>query len=159
MRQTGGMRGLCSLVISLAILAGLARSAEAQTGAQAFLDALYRPYLTEGFAGQSLDRPEQYFSPAVAQAITRDAREAARREEPPVLNGDPFIDAQDWDVRDLVVSASEIEPGRRATGTVTFRNQGTPRRLTVDLVMTPAGWRIDDIHKADSSLRTYLKVR
>ena len=85
------------------------------------------------------------------------AREAARRKEVPTLNGDPFVDAQDWEISNLAVSART--DGATATGQVTFVNAGTPVRLTLALVLTPAGWRISDIRAPSGSLRALYKLR
>jgi hypothetical protein len=124
--------------------------------ARAFLDGIYRPYLAKAYPGQSLDQPERFFAPPLARAIERDRREAAWRKQAPTLDGDPFVDAQDWDIRDLTVLATES--GTRAAGVVTFKNQNTAHRITLDLVMTPSGWRIDDIRTSRTSLRHFLKV-
>jgi hypothetical protein len=124
--------------------------------ARGFLDGIYRPYLAKAYPGQTLDQPDRFFSPPLARAIERDRREAAKRKEVPTLDGDPFVDAQDWAISDLAVTATENGP--RATGVVTFKNQGAPSRVTVDLVMTPAGWRIDDIRTSQTSLRKLFKL-
>lgn len=124
--------------------------------ARAFLDGIYRPYLAKAYPGQTLDQPDRFFSPPLARAIERDRREAAKRKEVPTLDGDPFVDAQDWAISDLAVTATENGP--RATGVVTFKNQGTPSKVTIDMVMTPAGWRIDDIRTSQTSLRKLFKL-
>ena len=96
---------------------------------------------------------------ARAEGCCADATAAARRREVPLLNGDPFVCAQDWEIGRLAVSVSTA--GAKTTGVVTFDMMGKPRRVTLDLVQTPAGWRIADIVCSNdpTSLRALYKLR
>lgn len=127
--------------------------------AQAFLEATYRPYLDRRYPGQNYDEPGRFFAPDLAHAMKADAAAAARRREVPLLNGDPFVCAQDWEIGKLTVSVSTA--GTHTTGIVTFDMMGKPRRVTLDLVETPAGWRIADIvcSSDPTSLRALYKLR
>ncbi len=127
--------------------------------AQAFLDAIYKPYLNRNFSGQNYDEPGRFFASDLAHAMKADATAAARRREVPLLNGDPFVCAQDWEISRLAVSVSTA--GTRTTGVVTFEMMGKPRRVTLDLVQTPAGWRIADVACSSdpTSLRALYKLR
>ncbi len=126
--------------------------------AQAFLDAIYKPYLDRNYPGQNYDDPGRFFAPDLARAMKADAAAAARRREVPLLDGDPFVCAQDWEIGRLAVSVSTAA---RTTGIVTFDMLGKPRRVTLDLVQTPAGWRIADIVCSNdpTSLRALYKLR
>jgi hypothetical protein len=84
-------------------------------------------------------------------------RLAKQYRQPPTLDGDPFVDAQEWQISDLVVRASGSSDS--ATGVVSFANFGKPKRLAIDLVRTPAGWRIADIAGSSGSLRMLYKVK
>lgn len=130
-----------------------------QPSAQAFLEAIYRPYLDRNFSGQNYDEPGRFFAPDLARAMKADATAAARRREVPLLDGDPFVCAQDWEIGKLAVSVSAA--GSRTTGVVTFDMLGKPRRVTLDLVQTPAGWRIADVVCSNdpTSLRALYKLR
>ncbi len=125
--------------------------------AQAFLQAIYEPYLKAGFKGQPYADAARFFAPDLARAMSRDMQAAKQRGQPPTLNGDPFIDAQDWQVSNLVVRVSGT--GDSATGVVSFTNLGKPKRLAIDLARTDAGWRIADIAGSSGSLRALYKVR
>ena len=138
------------------MLCAVSADAGAQTTPQAFLERLYRPYLAADFKGQSYTSVDQFFVPDLARAIERDMREAARRKEVPTLDGDPFVDAQDWEITKLSISAT-ID-GTKATGRVGFDNLGKPVRLTIDLLQTTAGWRIADIEAPSGSLRALYKL-
>ena len=131
--------------------------AMAQATAQAFVENLYRPYLKAGFQGQPYDDTARFFVPALAQAIDRDNREAKRRNEVPTLNGDPFVDAQDWEISKLSVDVTAS--GDAATARVSFQNFGEAKRVLLELVKTPAGWRIADIKAPSGSLKALYKPR
>jgi hypothetical protein len=139
-----------------ALLCALPFDAAAQATPQAFLEEIYKPYLAHDFKGQSYTQVNRFFAPDLARAIERDVREAQRRMEVPALDGDPFIDAQDWDITKLSISA-KVE-GTKATAFVGFENLGKPVRLTVDLIQTPVGWRIADIEAPSGSLRALYKL-
>jgi hypothetical protein len=70
----------------------------------------------------------------------------------PELDGDPFVDAQDWEITGLGLKVT-MNGAARATATVTFRNFGEPRTVTHELVKTASGWRIADIKMKERSLR------
>ncbi len=141
------------------LLAGLALPAAAQTvSPQAFLKAIYQPYLVKGYNGAAYPRTDLYFAPALAKAIDQDMADAKRRGEPPTLNGDPFIDAQEWEIANLRIYVS-MPSDSTAVGAVAFTNFGKPVKLTVDLVQTLKGWRIADIQAPSGSLKDLYKLR
>src|SRR5260370_450885 len=128
-----------SLVVALPGVAG----AQQQTP-QGFLQALYDPYLKRDFKGQPYWETARFFAPDLARAMDRDMRQAKQQKQPPTLNGDPFVDAQDWQVSDLVVRASGA--GETATGVVSFANFVQPKRLAIALVLAspkPSSWERD----------------
>jgi uncharacterized protein DUF3828 len=86
----------------------------------------------------------RYFNPSLVTLIVEDQRNAARRNETPKLDGDPFVDAQDWQIPDFDVAVTDTGPGE-ATATVKFVNQGEATTVALDLVTVNASWRITDI--------------
>ena len=128
-----------------------------QQAAQAFLESLYGPYRVKGFRGQPYTEAERFFVPTLAAAMQRDYQLAQRNGVPPTLNGDPFVDAQEWDVSNLSIRAAAV--GERATGVVSFVNFKEKKTLVVELVQTKAGWRIADITGAGGSLSALYKVK
>lgn len=140
----------------VAALSGSNALAQAAT-AQAFVEALYRPYLTKGFSGQPYDQTARFFVPALAQAMDRDYREAKRRNEVPTLNGDPFIDAQDWEISKLSINVTTN--GDTATAQVSFQNLGKAKRVILELAKTPVGWRIAEIKAPSGSLKALYKLK
>jgi hypothetical protein len=141
----------------LAVLLGVALVAPAPAQDPAlrrFVDGIYANYRTPDSPGTRINSRamlERYFTPSLAALIDADARAAKRRNEPPVLNGDPFIDAQDWDINGLAIELRE--QADRANATVRFSSFGEAREVRLDLLKTAAGWRIDEIHWRDGSLR------
>ena len=142
---------LCALPLGIAPF-----DAGAQTTPQAFLESIYQPYLSMDFKGQSYTHVDRFFAPDLARAIDHDMREAARLREVPTLDGDPFLDAQDWEISKLSISAKV--DGAKATALVGFENLGKPVHLSVDLIQTPVGWRIADINAPSGSLRALYKL-
>ena len=76
--------------------------------------------------------------------ITKDQTDAARRDEPPKLDGDPFVDAQDWEIAAFDIAVSDTAPGK-ASATVKFDNSGEQTTVVLDLVKIKNDWRISDI--------------
>jgi hypothetical protein len=137
---------LVGLVVGL--LAPASRAQDA--GAQAFLQSVYATYEKSDKALDigSETKAARYFVPAVAKLIARDVAESKRRQEVGRLDFDPFIAGQDWEATKIELKVVPGASADRATGTVRFTAPGEkkPTVVTLDLVKTPAGWRIADIH-------------
>lgn len=152
--ETSGRRLVLAGLVTA--LAGTDVRAQAVT-AQAFVENLYRPYLDKGFPGQPYDDAARFFVPSLAQAIDRDNREAKRRNKVPALNGDPFVDAQDWEISKLSIDVTTS--GDAATARISFQNFGETKRLLLELAKTPAGWRIAEIEAPSGSLKALYKLK
>ena len=100
----------------------------------------------------------RYFTPALARLIDADAKAAAKRGDVPALDGDPFIDAQDWEIDAFAIAVKDIGPSK-AVGTVKFKNIDKDVAVVLDLVKLKNGWRIDDIRAPSGSLRGLFKKR
>jgi len=143
------------LALALAGILALAAPALADETPQAFLTALYHRYEARHFRG--IDYADKrvllrYFEPSLVALITADQAAAKKKDEVPALDGDPFVDAQEWEITRLAV-ATRMDGPDKATATVAFRNFNEPKTLTVQLVRLKAGWRIADIAWPDGSLR------
>ena len=134
-----------------------ATDAMAQATAQAFVENLYRPYLNKSFQGQPYGDTARFFVPALAQAMDRDNREAKRRKEVPTLDGDPFVDAQDWEISKLSIDVTAN--GDAATARVSFHNFGEAKRIMLQLAKTPACWRLAEIKAPSGSLKALYKLK
>jgi hypothetical protein len=134
-----------ALVAALWAPASLARD----PGAQAFLRSVYAPYEKAARWNDlsSEAKAARYFVPALTNLIAEALADAKARKRVGRLDFDPFIGDQDWQATKIAV---KVEPGAsadRATGTARFTLEGDrePSVVTLDLVKTPAGWRIAEI--------------
>lgn len=124
-----------------------ATGAQADAAAQAFLVSLYNNYRGKNGNGIALDKEaviRRYFEPALAALIVKDRKEAENRGDVPALDGDPFVDAQDWEIAAFDVTVRDTAPDK-ASGTVTFQNFDKAVTVVLDLVKLREGWRIADI--------------
>ena len=133
---------ICAACVALA-----APAAAEDQSAHAFVSAIYATYLGKDSKGIVLDNERvirRYFAPPLATLIVKDRNEASRRNEVGALDGDPFIDGQDWQIAGLNIAVSRLAPGE-AVASATFTNMGTPKRVVLDLVKVGNGWRIAEI--------------
>ncbi len=99
----------------------------ADDSAVAFVTAIYNAYKGKDAKGHPLGDERairRYFEPSLAALIIKDQKEAAKRNEVGALDGDPFIDAQDWDIAACDIAVSDTGPGK-AAATVKFTNAGS----------------------------------
>ena len=129
----------------------------AEQAPKEFLEAIYKNYIGKNAKGLPLDKPAtmRLFTPSLRKAIDDDAKAAAKRKDVPNLDGDPFVDAQDWEIKSFDISVQDEGPDK-ARGTVKFNNEGDDKTVTLDLVKSTDGWRIDEITTADGTLRKIL---
>jgi hypothetical protein len=76
---------------------------------QAFLEAIYRNYEGKESKGFAIDKPaaiRRTFVPDLADAMIKDRAAAQKRGEVPELDGDPFVDAQDWEITGLAIKVA-----------------------------------------------------
>ena len=152
------------IIVCAAALCGAAGPARTQSAnpqstkssdgsALAFVKAIYAPYKGKNTKGLAIDTDAQlrrYFEPSLVDLISKDRKDAARHHDVPTLDGDPFIDAQDWEIKSFDVTVNDTSDGK-ATSIVKFVNVDEPVTLTLDLVFLPGAgnatnaWRIHDI--------------
>jgi|HubBroStandDraft_1064217.scaffolds.fasta_scaffold236051_2 hypothetical protein len=147
-----------SVVAGLAVaLVSLPAFAAPDTSAKVFLDAIYQQYVgnsANGAKGVPLATAKAvrgYFTVGLSSIIIEDRAAAAKRGEPPVLDGDPFIGHQDWDISNLAIDVKDS--GAKAVGTVTFMNAGKPEKVVLELLRSGKDWRIADIEWDTGTLR------
>jgi Protein of unknown function (DUF3828) len=131
----------------------------ADTSAHDFVAAIYDTYVGKNGNGVTLDTDQavkRYFEPTLAALIRKDQTDAARRDETPTLDFDPFVDAQDWDIAAFTITMTDAGPGK-AKATVKFENSGKPSQVVLDLVKIGNAWKISDIawqpHDPPNTLR------
>jgi hypothetical protein len=103
------------------------------------IEYAYAPYESDQF-------PEditELFSPTLKQLWDKSV-ERSEEMEMPIIDFDPFTNAQDYQISDLVV-ADPVIAGDEATVVVSFLNFSEPQELHFSLVRRAEGWKIDDI--------------
>jgi len=133
---------------------------QAQTDApDALLKDLYKTHAKDGsqiINGKNRTLINKYFDKNLGDLIWKDL--TTHVEEVGVIDFDLFYNAQDADIKKLIVGAPKIV-GDKATVPVTFENFGQKNTLVYSLVKERAAWKIADINygKADSLLK-YFKT-
>jgi hypothetical protein len=120
-----------------------------------FLHSIYDHYLGEKAPGVPLKthaKIRRYFESSLAALIINDEIAAAKRNEPPTLDGDPFVDAQEWHIPSIDIRIERTGDGK-AVGVVAFKNFNKPVTVTLELVKLKAAWKISDITWGDETLR------
>jgi len=134
-------------IVLIAAFGAISGARAADASARAFIATIYNAYKGKNGNGISLDSDatiRRYFEPALAALISKDQKGAAARGEAPALDGDPFVDAQDWDIQTFDIAVRDIAPNE-VSGTVSFQNLDKPTTVVLDLVKLKEGWRIADI--------------
>ena len=95
-----------------------------------------------------------YFEPGLVAMIEKDFAAAAKVDEVPTLDGDPFIDAQEWDIKSFDIRVTAGADADHATAVVKFVNY-EPKEMHVTLIRVGGQWKIYDVvsNRPDGSLR------
>jgi hypothetical protein len=144
-RRTFLFAAACSSVMPCGIVTAPAVAGDA--AATAFVTKIYDAYRGKNTQGIALDgdaKIRRYFEPSLAALIIKDENAAARRKEVPTLDGDPFVDAQDWEISTFDIAVNDVAPGK-AVATVNFKNIDRPVKIELNLVKVRNDWRIADI--------------
>jgi hypothetical protein len=152
-----------TIILGAASMAAAGPAFAADPGATAFVTAIYSAYKGKDAKGVPLENERvirRYFEPTLAAAMAKDQKAAARRNEVGLLDFDPFLDAQDWDVDAFDITVSDAATGT-AKATVKFVNQGEAMTVVLDLVQAKNDWRVYDITwlhdgKTESLRKTFL---
>jgi hypothetical protein len=95
------------------------RSPSAPTGqsAEAFLHSIYDRYVGAQDKARPIDYSDPrelryYFEPSLAGIIHQDFIRAKKADEVPTLDADPFIDAQDWDIKSFNIQVTPADGDR-----------------------------------------------
>lgn len=97
---------------------------------------------------------DKYFDKNLADLIWKDM--TTNRDEVGVIDFDIFYNAQDADIKNLVVGAAKID-GDKAIVPVTFENFKQKNEITYSLVKEKSVWKISNINygKGDSLLKYF----
>ena len=155
-------RILTGFAIALAVLPVPPAFAGGGSAAKAFLADIYQRYVgssastAKGISLNSVKTVRSYFTFGLASLIIEDRASAANRGEPPVLDGDPFIGSQDWDISNLAIEVKDTR-ALKAIGTVTFMNSGKSEQVVLELLRFGNDWRIADVVWESGTLRALYR--
>jgi hypothetical protein len=144
-------------ILAFPAFAGGKRS-NGEPAAKKFLGSIYQRYIgksSAGAAGIPLTNAQlvrSYFTWALASLILEDRAAATKEGESPVLQDDPFIGRQEWDISDLSIDVKDTG-APKTIGTVTFMNFGKPERVVLELLRSGREWRIADVEWDSGTLR------
>ncbi len=132
--------------------------------ADTFLHSIYDRYVGPQNKAPVIDYTQQhelqrYFDPSLAKIIADDSARAAKTGDVGTLDGDPFIDAQDWNISSFDIQVTPID-ANHANSVVRFDNTGQARLLRLQLVRISGLWKIHDIDYGgeQGTLRGLFKV-
>lgn len=139
-----------------ALCLGLQALASDQTSKD-FVTSIYRNYQGKDAKGIPLNSPtmRRVLTPSLMKLIDEDSKRAARRSEVGDLDGDPFVDAQDWDIKSFAIDVQDTGPDK-AIAKVGFKNFDTNATVRLALVKLNGAWRIDDFNLRAGSVRKLL---
>ena len=144
--------GVMASTVAYADAAGLtAKTPVAPTGqsAEGFLHSIYYRYVGPQDKARPIDysKPSElryYFEPSLARSIYKDFIRAKKADDVPALDADPFIDAQDWEIKSFDIQVTPVD-GDHANAVVKFNNTGEHKVLHIQLLRIAGNWRIHDI--------------
>lgn len=117
----------------------------------AVIRPLYDRYLTQGAQFPEFRDQAPWSADLWAQLEAMTARSEALNE--PILDFDPLIDAQDYQLTNLNVATEALAEGSHATVRASFANAGRPTEVVYDMVWENDGWRVDNIRASNWDLR------
>jgi hypothetical protein len=136
--------------------------------ALAFISAIYNSYTTGSKDGVRIDsgrKLRRYFEPVLAAAMDEDQEYAAKHREVGKLEWDPFIAAQDYEIKHFDVAIKDAAPGKgdRNGDVRQFRQAGDdrarPDRNQNDWRIFDITWPQDDDPAAPATLRAVFGMK
>ena len=158
------LRAVILTAASVAFACSVLPASAGDTTAKTFLNTIYREYLGKssgtgkGVALTNAKSMRGYFTVGLASLILEDRASATRHGVPPVLDADPFVGHQDWDIAEVVIEVKATD-AVKTTANVTFTNAGKPERVTLELLRSGKEWRIADIAWESGTLRGLYRRR
>ena len=126
-------------------------AAETETSADDVVRALYAPYLAGG------DTPAWFVAaPMTAELRALYNRANSANAGDAIIDADPIIAAQDFQLSDLAVSLEAPPAHGRAVVTARFKNMGADSQVHYDMIENGGAWQIDNIRSGESDLRAEL---
>jgi hypothetical protein len=117
---------------------------------------LYERYMTPPASTTfpSLENQAPWSDELKAQLTAMMARSQARQE--PILDFDPFIGAQDWEISNLSIAAEAVSENSHAVVRAHFTNVDREEDVLFDLIWQNNEWRVDNMRGGDWDLRQVI---
>jgi hypothetical protein len=138
------MKRFAVFLIAVAAFAGTASAATKKTvnDAEAVILGIYSQYTVDQWPS---DAEEASFSPDLWKQW-KEVQDAADAAGDVGVDFDVFIDAQDTDEVTGMSTKFTANGGDKGTVAITFTAFGETRTVTYAMVVTPKGWKIDNIN-------------
>jgi hypothetical protein len=114
---------------------------------------IYAPYMSQSGIPR-LRSQAPWSADLAAQIDAMMARSEALNE--PILDFDPVINAQDWQLSGLEVSTDGVVQSSHAVVRARFVNMGRQDEVLYDLIWENDGWRVDNIRSSGWDLRQII---
>lgn len=141
-------------VALMAATLAMAGCGEPSDGPAAFVKTLYAPYIADKVENAGLQNPDNVTAGLRAEIAKAEAY--GRLLEEPVIDYDPVINAQDFEIK--AVTTRVVTPAKDGVAAVeaSFTNMATPTKVTFNLREEDGVWKIDDIQSDGVSFRASI---
>lgn len=130
-------------------------AARAVTDPASVVVRFYDPYLVPDGQIPPLADAAPWSAQMSADLQAMFARSQAQGE--PILDFDPIIDAQDYQLSDVRAATEAIVEGSHASVRASFTNAGQREEVLYDLVWQDDRWKVDNVRTAEWDLRTIIR--
>lgn len=114
---------------------------------------LYERYRTDPAVTTFPVLPEQAPWSADLRAKLEGMIARSRTAEAPILDFDPFVNAQDWQIASVNVTTDGVVANSHATVRARFVNGNTEDEVVYDLIWEGGSWRVDNMRHTGWDLR------
>lgn len=118
----------------------------------AIIRPIYDPYLTPGATFPDFEQQAPWSRDLWNQLNAMNARSEALQE--PILDFDPLIDAQDYQLSNLNVTTDAVVENSHAVVRANFINATRATEVVYDLIWEDGRWKIDNVRGGGWNLRT-----
>lgn len=116
--------------------------------------AVYAPYFVENGPIPHLREQAPWSADMGARIDAMIAR--AQAAEEPVVDFDPIINAQDYQLTALAVTTDGVVENSHAVVRAHFSNMGHEEEILYDMVWEGGAWKVDNLRQANWDLRQVL---
>jgi hypothetical protein len=154
-RRRGFVLGVSALALAACSRRGAEREEDAPAGAAqdpaSVIRPLYDRYMTPDAQFPDFREQAPWSASMWAALEAMVARSQALNE--PILDFDPLIDAQDYQLSNLNVVTESVVENSHAVVRASFNNANTQSEVVYDMIWEQNGWRVDNIRTSQWSLR------